>query len=88
MSKKFDLNLALNGASVTTKDGRKVTDIKVVNENAPFSAEDVDEFKGEEYIQGLTGVIHNLTGLHTYEFYHNGGAHLYGGNTQADLVMA
>ena len=87
MSNEFDLTLALLGHPVQTKDGRKVTDIKIVDENAPHSPHDVNEFLGEEYSQGITGVIHNLTGLHTYPFYHNGSSHLYGGTTEADLVM-
>lgn len=88
MSNEFDLTLALLGHPVQTKDGRKVTDIKMVDETAPHSADDVNETDGEEYSQGITGVIHNLSGLHTYPFYHNGGSHLYGGTTEADLVMS
>lgn len=88
MSSKFDLALALAGSPVTTKDGRTVTNIQIVNPDAPRSAQSVDELRGEQYVQGLTAVIHNLSGQHTYPFYHDGGSHLYGGKTEADLVMA
>tara|TARA_Y100000310_G_scaffold227068_1_gene229253 strand:+ start:62 stop:406 length:345 start_codon:yes stop_codon:yes gene_type:complete len=83
----FDLESALKGAIVITKDGRKVTDIKIVDANAPFSADCVDEYSTEEYRQGVSAVIHNATGQHEYPFYHNGGAHIYGGDNPADLVI-
>ena len=86
MNNIFDLEKALSGAPVQTKDGRKVTDIKVVLASAPRDSSYVDEYEGEEYIQGLTGVIHNTSGLDTYPFYHSGVAHKYGLATEADLT--
>ncbi|MCY9861398.1 hypothetical protein OTK49_02555 [Vibrio coralliirubri] len=88
MSKKFDLSLALKGSKVLTRDGRLVTDIKVVDEKAPHSASVVDDLGGEPYTQGITVVIHNKCGASVYPYYHDGGSHLYGGKTDADLVMA
>lgn len=87
MSKlNFDLNAALNGASVQTRDGRTVTDIKIVTHDAPHSAESVDELNGGEYIMGIEAKIHNKHFSDTYPFYHSGGSHKYGIETGADLT--
>lgn len=82
----FDLKAALQGAEVRTRDGRKVTDVQVKIAEAPFSAQNVDEYAGEEYIKGITAVIHNEHFKDTYEFYHSGGSHIYGLETEADLT--
>ncbi|MGD1524271.1 hypothetical protein [Vibrio owensii] len=87
MKREFNLQLALAGHAVETRDGRKVSGVKETNKDAPYSAESVDEFNGEQYAQGVSAVIHNKCGKSTYPFYHDGGAHLYGGRTEADLVM-
>lgn len=83
---KFDLKSALNGAEVRTRDGRKVTEIRVVDITAPYSASNVDEYAGEEYKQGLLADIENKNGKSTYPFYHSGESHKYGLETDADLT--
>jgi len=85
---EFDLELALQGNPVKTRDGRKVSDVKVIIEKAAYSASQIDEYNDEEYIQGLTAVIHNPTGQHTHSFYHSGGSHRYGLTTEADLTTS
>jgi hypothetical protein len=84
MKNSFDLKKALAGHSVFTRDGRKVTNIRVVNQDAPKS---VREVHNEKYIQGIEGTIHNLSGPSVYPFYHDGGSHKYGGSTLSDLIM-
>lgn len=83
--KQFDLQLALAGAKVQTRDGRTVTDIKVVRDALPRTKEDVRRMW--VYIQGIRGTIHNFSGYHEYPFYHDGTAHKYLGDDSADLFM-
>ena len=80
--KAFDLQSALNGAKVRTRDGRTVTNVKVICDDVIF-----DDGVQSEYTQGLTAEIHNACGVCTYPFYHNGGAHKYLGQNDADLFM-
>ncbi len=82
----FDLEAALNGSEVRTRDGRKVTDVKIFDDGAPKSADEVDEYNDEVYFKGMSVVIHNVGGLHRHEYYHDGGSHLYGLATDADLT--
>jgi len=81
----FDLHLALNGRKVKTRDGRNVSRITLANNKAPKSAKDVND---GDYTQGILATIHNVLGEMQFEFYHDGGAHKYGGENGADLVMA
>jgi hypothetical protein len=89
---QFDLTKALNGIPVTTKDGRKVSNIRVVNTYTPRSAAEASsldyDVEHNAFQQGLIATIHNTCGESDYPYYHDGGAHLYGGNTSADLQMA
>lgn len=91
MSTKFNLELALKGHPVSTKDGRKVTDFKIIDDDAPKSAKDVREYvdnaNHKKYYQGITAVLHNNNNTGVFPFYHDGGSHLYGSETQCDLVM-
>ena len=80
--KKFDLEAALAGAEVQTRDGRKVTGIRVVSEDSKtmYAHE-------PEPVQGLRATIHNKQGPCEHHFYLDGGAAKYLGETLADLVM-
>lgn len=88
---KFDLKQALFGAEVRTRDGRHVTNVKVIDSMSPFSIRDaVDD--DENYKQGLEATIHNVNGSgniseDVFNFYHDGGAHIYGGENGADLMI-
>lgn len=82
----FDLRAALQGAEVRTRDGRKVTDVRVVNTTAPYSPSNVDEYSGQQYVQGIRATIHNEHFKDEYAFYHSGESHLYGIETDADLT--
>lgn len=88
----FDLTKALKGEPVTTKDGRKVSNIRVVNKSAPKSAKEASsldyDVEYDAFEQGLMATIHNTCGDSDYHYYHDGGAHRYGGKTNADLQMA
>ena len=86
VAKSFDLQLALNGRKVKTRDGRNVSHVTLVNNHAPKSAEDVND--SENYTQGIVATIHNTLGESRFKFYHDGGSHKYGGENGADLVMA
>lgn len=88
VDKTFNLKDALAGKPVKTLDGRVVTDIRVEHTDAPISAKAVDEYEGEMYLMGISGVIHNDRFANRYPFYHNGEAHIYGLPTNSDLVMA
>lgn len=87
--KKFNLEEALEGKSVQTKDGRKVTGFLIVNDFPTTPSEALDlEYKGDSsYKQGLRGTIHNTNGYSEYLFYHDGKANMYGAGSQADLFM-
>jgi len=78
----FNLEDALNGAEVQTRDGRKVTGIKVVSDDCKsmYAHE-------PKPIQGLMASIHNDLGIMEFPFYKDGGAHLYLGENSADLFM-
>ena len=80
--KKFNLEAALGGAKVQTRDGRNVSGIHVVSDDRKtmYSHE-------PQPVQGLRATIHNSHGEGEYPFYKNGGAHLYLGDNAADLVM-
>lgn len=84
--KKFNLAWAMAGRPVVTLDGRSVTDFRIDIPKAPQTFADAK--RTENYSQGLSAVIHNPTGKHRYPFYFDGTAHLYGGSTLSDLVMA
>lgn len=84
----FCLATALaGGCTVITRDGRIVDTITEVNPNADFSAQDGARKNPESYVQGITARIHNQTGLHVHPYYHDGGAHRYGGENDADLFL-
>lgn len=87
----FNLKEALGGAPVSTKDGRKVSNIRVVNEFAPKSSrESVDleyESDSNAYQQGILLTIHNDDGKSDFPYYHSGESHRYGLPTDADLQM-
>ena len=80
--KVFNLTAALNGYPVQTRDGRKVTNIKVVSEDIIF-----DNGVDSNYQQALIGDIMNNCGACTYPFYSDGVAHKYLLETGADLFM-
>ncbi|ELP5902508.1 hypothetical protein QTV49_004548 [Vibrio vulnificus] len=82
----FNLELALSGATVVTRDGRLVTDIKIINESAPKSAKEAND-NDLEYEQGIEVTIHNSNFSDRYSYYHNGGSHKYGLDTDADLFL-
>jgi hypothetical protein len=87
----FNLEQALIGASVTTKDGRKVSNARVVNNSCPKSsreAADLDyKVGGNAYQQGIVVTIENDEGGSDFPYYHSGEAHLYGLAVDADLRM-
>lgn len=83
----FNLKNALQGEPVVTRDGRTISNIRIVDNTAPKSANDVDEHNGEKYEQGLKADIHNTHHTSSYSFYHDGGSHLYGGENASDLMM-
>jgi hypothetical protein len=89
--KQFDLTKALNDEPVTTQDGRKVSNIRVANASAPKSATEASsldyDVEHNAFQQGLIVTIHNTSGESDYHYYHDGGSHLYGGKTDADLQM-
>ena len=78
----FNLTAALNGADVITRDGRKVTNIKVIGKDIVF-----DNGVKSNYQQALIGDIRNDCGACTYPFYSDGVAHKYLLETGADLFM-
>jgi hypothetical protein len=80
--KTFNLILALAGHAVCTKDGRTVTNVKVVCDD--FIE---DDGVNSTYRQGLRADIHNDTFIDTYLFYHTGIASKYLGTCDADLYM-
>jgi hypothetical protein len=80
--KEFNLSKALEGCSVQTRDGRVVSNIKVVSEDVIY-----DDGVNSKYQQALVGDIHNTGGIHTHHFYSNGTAHKYLMETGADLFM-
>ena len=85
--KPFNLHSALIGSAVVTRDGRTVTHIKEIH-SFPKTREDVDEYCDKpEYNRGLLATIHNITGQHEHPYWHDGVAHKYGGETDADLFM-
>ena len=79
MIRKTDFNLeaAINGGSVVTRDGRKVTNVRVSSSSNDYLNH-----------QGLRAEIHNTGGVHEHKFYHDGGSHKYFGNSDADLFMS
>lgn len=90
--KEFNLNAALEGAPVCTRDGRRVTNILVTDPTAPTSAHDASllELKKpytDPYRQGIQARIHNLSFSDEYSFYHDGGSHRFGLETCSDLKM-
>lgn len=87
----FDLKKSICGAVVMTRDGRKVTDIHVIDSMAPFNIR-AAVGDDENYTQGLEATIHNLdakgnVSKDVFTFYHDGGAHIYGGENGADLML-
>ncbi len=80
--KEFNLEAALKGTKVQTRDGRKVTSIKVISKDSKtmYTHE-------PEPVQGLMATIHNPCGPCKYHFYRDGGAAKYLGENPADLVM-
>lgn len=72
----------MSGKPVCTRDGRTVTNVKVV-------CDDLIEDDGvsSTYRQGLTADIHNDSFIGNYPFYHNGLASKYLGCSGADLFM-
>lgn len=88
----FNLKQALKGTPVTTKDGRNVSNIRVINDSTPKSsreAADLD-YKSDKnaYQQGIIVTLHNDNGESDFPYYHSGEAHRYGLATDADLQMA
>jgi hypothetical protein len=87
----FELTKALKGESVTTKDGRKVSNIRVARTCTPKSAAEANSIDyhvvHNAFQQGLIATVHNTCGKSDYPYYHDGGAHRYGGITDADLHM-
>ena len=78
--KPFNLQEALSGDIVTTRDGRRVTCIRRSAES------DFQEYP--KYPFGLTGYIHNNGQHDQYPFTMKGGANRFGIETEADLFMA
>ena len=72
----FNLKYALNGSPVQTRDGRKVSKVRVVCANIKA-----------KYQQGLMAEIHNKCGLCDYTFYSDGGSHAHFVESGADLMM-
>ena len=83
----FDLDLALSGSPVVTRDGRSVTDIRIINESAPKSAKEAND-NDLEYEKRIEVTIHNPDFSGRYSYYHNGGYHKYGLETEADLFLS
>lgn len=81
--KKFNLKDAIVGKAICTRDGRTVTNVKVV-------CDDLIEDDGisSTYRQGLTADVHNTDCVGTYPFYHDGLASKYLGECGADLFMS
>ena len=78
----FNLKDALNGSPVKTRDGRKISNVRVVGVDA------INNLASEpEPTQALMAEIHNDCGLCDYPFYSDGIAHKYRGLTGADLMM-
>lgn len=88
----FNLEQALKGTPVTTKDGRKISNIRVVNDSAPKSSREATDldYKSNKnaYQQGIVVTLHNDSGESDFPYYHSGEAHRYGLATNADLQMA
>jgi hypothetical protein len=85
--RKFDLEEALAGHAVMTRDGRKITGVREVNRTCMTHRDAEDMCDNSTFIQGLVATVHNTQGLHEYRFYHDGGAHKYGGVNGCDLFM-
>jgi hypothetical protein len=78
----FNLEAALYGYEVRTRDGRKVTNVRIA------SKDNKSMYDHEpKPIQGIRATLHNSVKAEEYSFYHDGGAHLYLGETGADLFM-
>jgi hypothetical protein len=89
--KEFNIDMALNGIPVETRDGRKVSNIFIFSDNSPKSQIEAlsKEYNGDDnpYNQGIRATVHNHNFSDQYSFYHDGSAHMYSGINDSDLVM-
>lgn len=87
--KPFDLNLAISGIKVETKDGRKVTDIKIINSKGAKTK--TEAFKNNNFIQAVSGIVHSNINDQASEsicyFYNDGTNDKYCESSNTDLVM-
>ena len=91
--KPFNLDEALAGNPVCTRDGRLVTNVIVTDANAPKSAKEAQsnayncQTKDGEDACFRGGLTASLGKLNNVNYYHDGIRHLYGIETGADLFM-